>query len=80
VVPKLNGDSLAKAKALLRAAHCKLGKVSEPKARKHHRLGKMAVSRSAPGKGAKRTAGTKIAIKLGLAPKPKHRRRHHSRA
>ena len=44
VVPKLKGDSLAKAKRLLRAAHCAIGKVKQPKARKHHKLGKLVVT------------------------------------
>jgi hypothetical protein len=77
VVPKLKGDSLSKAKRLLRSAHCAIGKVSKPKARKHHKL---VVSKSKPGAAAKLAVGSKIALKLGPAPKAKRHRRHHSRA
>jgi hypothetical protein len=80
VVPKLKGDSLAKAKKLLRSAHCAIGKVSKPKARKHHKLGKLVVSRSTPGAAAKLAGGSKVGLKLRPAPKPKRRRRHHPRA
>jgi hypothetical protein len=80
VVPKLKGDPLPKAKRLLRSAHCAIGKVSKPKARKHHKLGKLVVSRSTPGAAAKLAGGSKVGLKLRPAPKPKRRRRHHPRA
>jgi Divergent InlB B-repeat domain len=79
VVPKLKGDSRAKAERLLRAAHCAIGKVTQPKARKHHKLGKLVVTSTSPGAGAKRASDTRIGFKLGPAPKPKARH-HRSRA
>ncbi len=82
VVPKLKGDSLAKAKRALGAAHCLLGKITKPKAKKNQRLRKLIVSRSTPGAGAKLASGSRIAVKLAQAPKPKpkaKKRRRHSR-
>jgi hypothetical protein len=80
VVPNLKGVSLSKAKRMLRSAHCAIGKVSKPKARKHHKLDKLVVSKTTPGAAAKVAAGAKIGLKLRPAPKPKRRRRHHLRA
>ncbi len=81
VVPKLKGDSLAKARLALGAAHCLLGKISRPKAKKNQRLGKLIVSRSTPGAGAKLASGSRIGLKLAQAPKPEaKKRRRHSRA
>jgi hypothetical protein len=74
VVPKLKGKSLSKAKGLLKAAHCKLGKVTKPKPRKRHKLGKLVVKSSSPKAGSKRPAGTKVSLKLGPAPK-KHKQK-----
>jgi hypothetical protein len=74
IVPKLKGKSLAKAKSLLKKANCKLGKVTKPKRRKHHKPGKLVVKGSTPGAGKTKPAGTKVALKLGPAPK-KHK--HH---
>jgi hypothetical protein len=71
VVPKLKGKSLSRAKGLLKRAHCALGKVHKPK---HHKHGKLVVTRSSPGAGAKKLAGTKVALTLGPPPKPhKHK-------
>ena len=81
VVPKLKGDSLATARRLLGAAHCLLGKVTKPKAKKNQRLRKLIVSGSTPGAGAKLASGSRIGLKLAQAPKPEaKKRRRHSRA
>jgi hypothetical protein len=74
-VPKLKGKTLSQARTLLTRAGCTLGKVSKPKARKHQRLRKLVVSRTAPGAGAVRRLGTKVAVTLVQVPKPKPK--HH---
>lgn len=63
-VPKLAGKTLARAKAALTAAGCKLGKVTKPKPKKGQKL---VVKGSSPGAGANATA----AVNLRLGPKPK---------
>lgn len=72
-VPKLKGLSLTHARRALSKAHCKLGKVLKPRARKHHRLPPLVVRSSSPKAGAVHTAGMKV--KLTLGPKPKPRRK-----
>jgi hypothetical protein len=74
VVPKLAGKSPRKARSALRAAHCALGKVSKPKARKGHKLGPLVVKSFSPGVGATLPAGGKVSLTLKLAKK--HRVRH----
>lgn len=74
IVPKLAGKNLSKAKAALAAAHCTLGKVKRPKAKRGHKLGALVVKFSTPGAGAA-LAGGKVDLKLG--PKPKPKRPHH---
>jgi virginiamycin B lyase len=71
-VPKLKGKTLAQARTLLSKAHCALGKVKRPKARRHHKPRKLVVGAQRPAAGTKRAGGTKIA--LTLVPAPKHRR------
>ncbi len=71
VVPKLKGDSLAKAKSLLAKAHCSLGKVTKPKLKKHHKAPKLVVGSTSPRAGSKRADHAKVAIKLVAAPKKK---------
>ena len=68
-VPKLVGLSLAKAKSALTGAHCTLGKVTQPKARKGHKLGALVVKSSSPAAGA--TAAGAVSLTLGPKPKPK---------
>jgi subtilisin family serine protease len=63
-VPKLAGKTLARAKAALAAAGCKLGKVAKPKPKRGQKL---VVKSSSPGPGATATA----AVNLRLGPKPK---------
>jgi hypothetical protein len=71
VVPKLAGRTLARAKAALTAASCKLGTVRRrPKGRK---LGPFVVRSSKPGVGAILEVDSKIDLKLG--PKPRKMRR-----
>jgi PKD repeat protein len=75
VVPKLKGKSLSKAKSLLKAAHCKLGRVTKPKPRKHHKLGNLVVKSSSPKAGSNKPAGTKVSLKLQKAPKKHHKKK-----
>jgi hypothetical protein len=68
VVPKLIGDTLTRARTLLRRAHCALGKVSYRKlkgpgsARVKRRA--PAVIKQAPGRGRHLPAGTKVRLLL----------------
>ena len=71
VVPKLAGKTLSQARTALSRAHCKLGKVHQPKKPKHRRLRKLIVKSSSPGRGAVRANGTKVAVTLVEVPKPK---------
>jgi subtilisin family serine protease len=77
VVPRLAGLSLTRAKAKLRRAHCALGRVTKPRARRGRRLPSLVVKSTNPGAGARRAEGTKV--KLTLAPKPRPRRHHRRR-
>ncbi len=71
VVPKLTGKTLSQARTALSRAHCKLGKVHQPKKPKHRKLRKLIVKSSSPGRGAVRANGTKVAVTLVEVPKPK---------
>lgn len=73
IVPNLKGSTLSQAKRLLSHAHCALGKVRKPKARKGHKLGKLIVSSQSLKAGSSRPAGTKVNVQLGLIPKKHHR-------
>jgi hypothetical protein len=71
-VPKLRGKKLKQAKRKLKAANCKLGKVTKPKNFKAKRGKKrrvLVVKRSTPRRGA-RPADRKVDLKLG----PKRRK------
>jgi hypothetical protein len=61
-VPKLKGKTLTKAKAALKKAHCKLGKVTKKKGSSSLR-GKVVSSK--PKAGTVKPAGTKVALVLG---------------
>ncbi len=74
VVPKLAGKSLGQATAALAAAHCSLGTVTKPKAKKGHRLGRLVVKSSNPAPGSAASSGK---VNLTLAPKPKPKQHHH---
>lgn len=73
-VPTLVGMSLGQAKAKLSAAHCTLGTVTKPKAKKGHRLPSLVVKSSSPAAGSASSSG-KVDITLG--PKPKPKKHHH---
>jgi hypothetical protein len=70
-VPKLGGLSLAKAKSALAGVRCALGKVTQPKARKGHKLGALVVKSSSPAAGA--TVSGPVSLTLGPKPKKHHR-------
>jgi subtilisin family serine protease len=72
-VPKLKGKTLRAAKRALKKAHCKLGKVRKPRARRGSRKPALVVRSSKPKRGAVRAADAKVRVKLG--PKPRARRR-----
>jgi subtilisin family serine protease len=73
-VPNLAGKSLGQAKAKLAAAHCTLGNVSKPKAKKGQRPPPLVVKSSSPGAGSASASGK---VNLTLGPKPKPRKHHH---
>ena len=79
VVPKLTGKTLSQARTALGRAHCKLGKVHQPKKPKHRRLRKLIVKSSSPGRGAVRANGTKVAVTLVEVPKPKPKPKKHKK-
>jgi beta-lactam-binding protein with PASTA domain len=68
VVPKLTGDTLVRARTLLRRAHCAVGKVSYRKAKIHRstRAKRKAsrVIKQTPGHGRRLKAGTKVRLVL----------------
>lgn len=64
VVPRLKGKTLTRAKALLKAAHCALGKVTRPRHRTHHKL---LVSKQSPAAGRKLSSGARVAVTLTAA-------------
>jgi PASTA domain/Divergent InlB B-repeat domain len=64
-VPKLRGLSLAKAKAKLRKAHCKLGKVTK-KAPPAAQKGKVIGQKPKPGR--KLRNGAKVNVTVGKGP------------
>jgi Divergent InlB B-repeat domain/PASTA domain/NHL repeat len=69
LVPNLAGKTLRRAKAMLRAANCLVGKVSRPKARKGHRLGQLVVHSSLPAAGTPLPAGAEVDLRLGTRSK-----------
>ena len=70
VVPKLAGRTLNRAKDMLSAANCALGKVSGPKASNGHKL----VRSSSPSAGTTVPAGAKVDLRLGTKPEKKRRK------
>lgn len=74
-VPKLKGKTLAKARAALAAAHCRLGKVTKPKKRKGKKLPKLVVKSSKPVAGTVLAAEARVAVKLAAKHKPKRKHR-----
>lgn len=73
IVPKLAGKTLGRAKAALAAAHCSVGKVTKPKARKGKKLGPLVVKSSTPSRGTALRFGGKVNLKLGLKPRKARR-------
>jgi hypothetical protein len=73
-VPNLKGKTLGQARSMLSAADCALGKVTKPKARKGHKLGKLVVKSSSPPAGSSLPAGGQVNVRL--APKPRKRHKH----
>jgi hypothetical protein len=73
LVPKLRGKTLKRAKRALKRAHCKLGKVRRPKARKGRKRPRLVVRSSKPGAGTKLGAGAKVGVKLRVAKGKKKR-------
>jgi Big-like domain-containing protein/PASTA domain-containing protein len=68
VVPKLKGLSLGKATQALNAARCALGKVTRPKARKHHPVPKgLVVVGQGVAPGAVLAVGSRVGVTLGVA-------------
>ena len=73
IVPKLVGKTLARARALLRAAACRLGTVRRPRRHEGRRTPPLVVRSSNPAAGAQPAGGR---VNLTLRPKP---RRHSGR-
>lgn len=71
IVPKLKGDSLAKAKTLLAKAHCSVGKVKAPKLPAGHKAPKLVVGSTSPRAGSKLANHAKVGISLVAAPAKK---------
>lgn len=74
-VPRLKGLSLRRAKSALRSAHCALGRVAKPRARRGRRLPPLVVKSSRPRAGAVLTAGARVALTLKVKPRPRRRGR-----
>jgi hypothetical protein len=72
IVPKLTGKTLGRAKAMLKAAGCKLGEVRRPMRPKGKRRRALVVKSSSPRRGAKPADG-KVHLTLG----PRHRKARH---
>lgn len=71
-VPKLKGKTTGQARKLLSTAHCALGKVTKPHARRGHKLPPLVIAAQSPTAGKTRALGAKVAVRLGPAPK-RHR-------
>jgi hypothetical protein len=63
-VPKLKGKTLATARKLLARAHCRLGKVVTPRARKGHKLGPLVIGSENPGAGRSLANRAKVGVRL----------------
>jgi hypothetical protein len=73
IVPKLAGKTLARAKAALTAAGCKLGTVRKPKRRNGKNLRPLVVKSSKPGAGATLSVDGKVDLRLGPSPRKARR-------
>ena len=65
IVPRLRGKVVAKARTLLRRAHCSLGRVTYAHSRLHR--GRIAAQR--PHAGASRPQGTKVSVVVSRGPR-----------
>lgn len=74
VVPRLAGLSLRRARAALARAHCTLGRVTRPRARRGRRLPPLVVRSSRPGAGAALADGARVAVTLKAKPRRARRR------
>ncbi|HET9153025.1 MAG TPA: hypothetical protein VFN85_02795 [Solirubrobacterales bacterium] len=74
VVPKLEGKKLGRAKAALREANCKVGKVLMPRHTKGRRRGALVVISSMPAAETVLAAGSTVNLKLGHKHHKQHRR------
>lgn len=72
IVPKLAGKTLARAKAALTAANCKLGTVRKPNRRKGKGRRPLVVKSSSPPAGASPASGM-VNLRLGPKPRKAHR-------
>ncbi len=75
VVPRLRGLSLSRARRALSAAHCRLGRVTRPRARRGRRLPPLVVRSSRPGTGAVLAENASVAVTLKVKPPRRARRR-----
>lgn len=78
-VPKLKRLTLRKAKRALTKAHCKLGKVTKPRKRKHHKPPALVVRASKPKAGRLLVADAKVKLTLGPKPRPHRKPKKHGR-
>lgn len=78
-VPRLAGLTLARARAALRRAHCRLGRVTRPRARRGRRLPPLVVRSSRPGVNATLAENAAVAVTLKAAPRRARRRARRAR-
>jgi hypothetical protein len=70
VVPSLKGDSLDRARNVLRKHHCQLGKVLKPHGHQH---GALVVTGQQTPAGKRLPGGTRIGVRIGPTTTQKHR-------
>jgi hypothetical protein len=64
VVPDIRGDSVSRARSVLRKRHCELGRVTRSRVSEH---GVLVVVRQEFRSGAKRPTGTRVRVTIGVA-------------
>jgi streptogramin lyase len=67
VVPKLKGKRLSAVSAILRHAHCKLGKVTRARRDKRVAARRLVVRSQSPRAGKHRPAGTRVSVRVRRA-------------
>lgn len=70
-VPRLRGLSLARARRALARAHCRVGRVAKPRARRGRRLPPLVVASARPGTGAVLADGAAVKLTLKVKPRPR---------